>query len=98
MDLPLVCPERSGLYATILCRQLKMDGKDDYINAVGYISSSLSETELPCNSYPRKCSHLLFSEVESMTYALLQEYPRKKSPIRDFLLKGKYIVEKGNML
>lgn len=53
---------------------VEMDGKDDYINAVGYISSSLSETELAL----KQLSEEMFTSFrgwKAQTYVLLQEYP-----------------------
>ena len=52
---------------------VEMDGKDDYINAVGYISSSLSETELAL----KQLSEEMFTSFrgwKAQTYVLLQEY------------------------
>ena len=51
-----------------------MDGKDDYINAVGYISSSLSETELALQQLSEEM-FASFRGWKAQTYALLQEYP-----------------------
>lgn len=53
---------------------VEMDGKDDYINAVGYISSSLSETELALQQLSEEM-FTSFRGWKAQTYALLQEYP-----------------------
>ena len=53
---------------------VEMDGKDDYINAVGYISSSLSETELALKQLSEEM-FTSFRDWKAQTYALLQEYP-----------------------
>lgn len=52
----------------------EMDGKDDYIDAVGYISSSLSETELVLRQ-PSEDMFTSFRGWKAQMYALLQEYP-----------------------
>ena len=45
---------------------VEMDGKDDYINAVGYISSSLSETELALqHRRMRFCRNILCKRKKS---------------------------------
>lgn len=67
--------ERSGLYAKqFFAMAVEMDGKDDYINAVGYISSSLSETELALQQLSEEM-FTSFRGWKAQTYALLQEYP-----------------------
>lgn len=53
---------------------VEMDGKDDYINAVGYISSSLSETELALKQLYEEM-FISFRGWKAQTYAFLQEYP-----------------------
>lgn len=53
---------------------VEMDGKDDYINAVGYISSSLSETELALKQLSEEM-FISFRGWKAQTYAFLQEYP-----------------------
>ena len=53
---------------------VEMDGKDDYINAVGYISSSLSETELALKQLFEEM-FISFRGWKAQTYAFLQEYP-----------------------
>ena len=50
---------------------VEMDGKDDYI---GYISSSLSETELALQQLSEEM-FTSFRGWKAQTYALLQEYP-----------------------
>ena len=53
---------------------VEMDGEDDYINAVGYISSSLSETELALKQLSEEM-FISFRGWKAQTYAFLQEYP-----------------------
>ena len=72
---------------------VEMDGKDDYINAVGYISSSLSETELALQQLSEEM-FTSFRGWKAQTYALLQEYlwKRKKSH------KGLFVTKKESIL
>ena len=62
---------------------VEMDGKDDYINAVGYISSSLSETELALETAIRGNVHI-FQRLESTDVCAFAGIfcVKEKSPLR----------------
>ena len=73
---------------------VEMDGKDDYINAVGYISSSLSATAIRGNVH-------IFQRLESTDVCAFAGIScvKEKSPIRDFFVARKvYCRKKESML
>lgn len=79
---------------------VEMDGKDDYINAVGYISSSLSETELALQQLSEEmfASFRGWESTDVCAFAGIS-CVKEKSPIRDFFVARKvYCRKKESML
>jgi len=68
---------------------VEMDGKDDYINAVGYISSSLSETELALQQLSEVGKH------RRMRFCRNILCKRKKSHKGLFCCKESILSKKG---
>ena len=69
---------------------VEMDGKDDYINAVGYRNRIGSETAIRENVH-------IFQRLESTDVCAFAGIScvKEKSPLRGlFLLQGKHVVEK----
>ena len=94
MDLPLVCLSGLVYMLSNSLQAVEMDGKDDYINAVGYISSSLSETELALQQLSEEM-FTSFRGWKAQTYRFAGISCVKEKSHRDFFVQGKYIVEKG---